>query len=167
MNILPGDVLVQYGNVFFNKIIEQVTHGPSHVALFLTPTILEEAQAGRKAGEIDLSFFTDGNARLEVWGDPALTDAERAEMVSYAHQLYGTKYDYVLMPLELLHFELGLPLGWYHNTDALICSNDVDKIAQHVGRHWSQVPNPAPVDLITGGVLVKKGELHSKQEITA
>lgn len=163
MQIFPGDVLFVWGNGPIDHIIEGVTDGPSHVALFVNPNTVEESQGGRLAGEQDLSFYLQGNACLEVWEDPTLTDEERAEMVSFAHTLYGKRYDYVLIPLELLHFECGLPLGWYHNDDTLICSGDVYAVGQHVKRVWSKVPNPAPVDLIRGGTLQKKGNLLNQQ----
>jgi hypothetical protein len=84
-------------------------------------------------------------------------------MVAFAHTIFGEQYGYVLIPLELLHFELGLPLGWYHHPRSDICSTDVERIVQHVGRSWSKVPNPAPVDLMQGGVLHKKLDLASQQ----
>jgi hypothetical protein len=156
LNVKPGDVLFVWGHGFFPDMIEIITHGPSHVAMFINPTRLEEAQAGEPTGEIDLSFYLNGNARLEVWGDPTLTDTERLEMVKFAHTLYGKKYDYILIPLELAHFKLGLPLGWYHNPNKYICSDDVYTVALHVNHIWSKVPKPAPIDLINGGILQKK-----------
>lgn len=158
--IKTGDVLVVYGTSLIDRGIELAEHGgPSHVALFLTPTELQEAQGGRTVGECDLSFYLNSNAKLEVWRDPTLADAERAEMIRFAHTLYGERYDYALIPLEFLHLECGLPLGWYHNKDSMICSVDVERIAEHVGRKWSKAPNPAPVDLVNGGMLIKVGDL--------
>lgn len=159
MEIKPGDVLFVWGNTFIDKEIEAVTHGPSHCALFVNATTVEEAQGGRTVGECDLSFYLRGDARLEVWTDETLTDVERAEMVQFAHTLYGERYDYVLIPLEFMHWEFGLPLGWYHNDDEMICSGDVDKVAQHVGRRWTDEPNPSPADLWRGGALKKKVDL--------
>lgn len=160
MIIQPGDVLFVWGNSLIDKGIEIITHGPSHCAMFVNTTELEEAQRGRSIGEIDLSFYLGQNIRLEVWGDPTLTDGECAEMVTFAYTLYGKNYDNVLIPLELLHFECGLPLGWYHNDKGYICSGDVDTIARHENRLWSKVPNPAPVDLLNGGVLKFKYRLN-------
>lgn len=162
LEILPADLLLIWAHGVIPELIENVTHGPSHVAMFVNAERLEEAQGGRSIGECALSLYLQSGARLEVWGDPSLTDAERAEMVRFAHTLYGKRYDYALIPLELLHFECGLPLGWYHNDDAFICSGDIDTVARHVGHIWSKTANPAPVDFIQGGVLQKKGDLSLK-----
>lgn len=160
LDIKPGDVLFVRGSGFIPEIIEYVTHGPSHAAMFVDTNRLEEAQGGRPLGEIDLSFYLDGKTKLEVWEDDSLTDSERAKMVSFAHTLYGEKYDYMLIPLEFLHFECGLPLGWYHHPNSDICSTDIYDVAAHVGHIWSKVPNPAPVDLLHGEILKKKFDLQ-------
>lgn len=157
--ILPADVLFVWSKGFISEAIECVTHGPSHCAMFVSGKIVEEAQGGRKVGECDLSFYTSSTDRLEVWGDPELTDTQRRDMVEFAHTLYGKRYDYKLIPLELLHFELGLSLGWYHDPDEEICSVNINTIALRQGRKWSKVSNPAPVDLLKGGVLKKKLDL--------
>lgn len=159
MQIQPGDLLFVWGHGLIAGAIEHITHGPSHVALFIDENTICEAQGGRLVGEQDLSFYLDSGARLEVWSDPTLTDLERTRMVAYAKQMYGTHYDYWLILLEALHFETGMKIDWYKNNQHLICSLFGYIVAKRVGHIWSQDPNPAPVDLLNGGVLVKKGEL--------
>lgn len=152
--IKPGDVLFVWGNGLIADTIEFITHGPSHVTLFIGEDLVCEAQGGRSIGERPLSFYTE-SARVEIWRDITLTDGERAEMVRYAKTLYGAPYDYALIPLELAHFELGFGLMWYHETKQRICSTYVNDVAAHIGRKWTQVTNPAPVDILNGGVLTK------------
>jgi hypothetical protein len=160
--IKPGDLLFVWGDSFIENGIEWVTHGPSHVAMFKNENTLIEAQTGRPVGEIDLSFYLGKKCRLEVWEDPTLTDPERTEMINFARTLYGTEYDDFLIPLELLHFECGLDLHWYHEKNRRICSTLMDQIGKYVNRKWSQVMNPAPVDLTDGGILTFKELLKSE-----
>jgi hypothetical protein len=159
LDIKPGDVLFVWGRGIVADLIEDITNGPSHVALFLNENTLIEAQGGRLVGECSLSFYLDGKTRCEVWGDPELTDEQRQQMIENASTLYGTPYDYLLIPAEFLHFEIGLKLNWFHEHKHLICSSFVDSCGQSVGKLWTTIPNPAPVDLMRGGVLQKKGDL--------
>jgi hypothetical protein len=160
LEINPGDVLFVWGSGFVNREIEQVTHGPSHCAIFKEPSIVIEAQGGRVVGETALSFYLDGITRCEVWGDPNATDEQRKRMVDYAKTLYGTPYDYLLIPLELAHYELGISLNWYHENKHFICSSLVYDIAEHVGLTWASSVVCAPEGLIDFGTLKKKFDLE-------
>jgi hypothetical protein len=140
--------------------IELVTHGPSHVAMFKEEQILIEANGGRLVGEVALQFYLDGHTRCEVWRDPSLTDDERQKMIEYAKTLYGIPYDYMLIPLELLHYETGIPIDWYKENHHLICSSAVYDIAAHVGLKWAASAVCAPEGLIDFGTLKKKFDLQ-------
>lgn len=155
--IKPADVLFCWGYSLIDKGIECVTNGPSHCAMFLDENTLIEAQVGREVGKQSLSFYLDKGCRLEVWADTSLTDAERQQMVEYALSLHGTPYDYLLIPIEALRF-LGANTDWYIENSHLICSTFLTKVANHVKRTWSKELNPAPVDLMNGGVLTKGDE---------
>jgi hypothetical protein len=155
MDVKPGDVLFVWGDGLISDIIEWVTDGPAHVALFIDEHTVAEAQGGRSIGERPLSYYLENAERLEVWRDETLTDAERAEMIRYARTLYGSPYDYALIPLEFAHFELGVDIGWYHENRGRICSTYVCECAAHVGRKWANTPNPAPVDDMKGGKLAR------------
>ncbi|MCZ8512394.1 hypothetical protein O9H85_08100 [Paenibacillus filicis] len=146
MQIKPGDVLFVWGNGLIDHIIEEITDGPSHVALFVNDTTLCEAQSGREVGEIDLSFYMSENNYLEIWRDLSLTDDERTKMIQFAKSKYGSKYDYVLIPLELFHFEISLNIDWYKEHQKYICSTYINEIGKSVNRKWSKVANPAPID---------------------
>lgn len=151
--VKPGDVLFVWGNALIDDAIEDITHGPSHVAIFVSEKRIAEAQGGIKVQENDSSFYS--SVKTEIWTDPSLTDTEREAMVSFAKSLYGMKYDYFLIPLEFFHFEFGEKLGWFREHEHLICSTYVSTIAEKVGKHWAEVKNPAPVDLLRGGALKK------------
>lgn len=161
MMLRPGDVLFVWANGWITDWIEAVTDGPSHAAMILDGETVCEAQGGKRVGERELAFYTEGEfERLEVWRDPTLTDADRGRMLQFAATLYGTSYDYLLIPLELAHFGLHLDLSWYQERGHLICSTYLSAIARSVGRSWSKVPNPAPIDLMKSGALVKLGGLE-------
>lgn len=154
--IKPGDLLFVWGDSFIEKGIEWVTHGPSHCAMFIDENTLIEAQAGHPVGEIDLSFYLGKKCKLEVWEDHSLLGWERGKLIDQAQKSKGIPYDNLLIPLELLHFECGLDLHWYHENNRRICSTFIDEAAKQTGRKWSKVPNPSPVDLLQGGVLIYK-----------
>jgi hypothetical protein len=159
MVIQPGDVLFIWGTGIIADLIEEITNGPSHVGIFKDENTIIEARGGRLIGEQDLSFYLSNAERLEVWTDPELTDGQRQQMIESAATLYGTPYDYLLIPAEFLHFELGLKLNWFHENKARICSTFAEDVANLAGRQWTVAVNPAPVDLMRGGVLQKKGDL--------
>jgi hypothetical protein len=160
LDIRPGDVLFVWGTSFIDRGIELVTHGPSHCAIFKEPSIVIEAQGGRTVGETALSFYLDGITRCEVWGDPMLTDEQRQRMIEYAKTLYGTPYDYLLIPLEFIHYEMGLPIGWFHENKHLVCSTLGYDIAAHEGLKWAASRLCAPEGLIDFGTLKKKFDLQ-------
>lgn len=160
MDLRPGDLLFVWASELITEFIQEVTDGPSHVAMIIDDETVCEAQAGRLSGEERLTFYTEGEfERLELWRDFTLTDAERSRMVETAKALYGIPYDYKLILLELAHFEWHTGLGWYQEDDSMICSTYMNVVARSVGRIWSKVPNPAPVDLLEGGALLKVGDL--------
>jgi len=163
--IQPADVLFVWGGGLIDDTIEIVTHGPSHVALFINESTLCEAQLGRSIGECPVSLYTSKDCRLEVWTDPTLTVDDRSAMVSYAKTLYGEHYDYLLIPLELLHFTVYEKLSWYRENKHRICSTYIDAVAQHVKHQLAKVANPAPVDLLNGGVLQRKGVLTAPNTV--
>lgn len=153
-DIKAGDVLFVWGKGFVPDLIECITHGPSHAALFIDNITLCEAQGGRLVGPCALEAYTGGDCeRLEVWGDPELTDDQRVKMVDYAKTLYGIPYDYVLIPLELLHYKTGLPINWFHENKHRICSSLLYDIAYHFGRMWAKDPLCTPEGLRSYGVL--------------
>ncbi len=160
MIILPGDVLFIYGNSFVDRGIELVTRGPSHCAIFKEESIVIEANGGRTVGETASSFYLDGITRCEVWSDPTLTDVQRKQMIEYAKTLYGTPYDYVLIPLEMMHYDIGLPIDWYKENHHLICSSLVYDVAAHIGLKWASSKVCAPEGLLDFGVLKKKFDLQ-------
>lgn len=162
MDIKPVELLFVWGSGLIDDTIEAVTHGPSHVAMFKDEITVIEAQAGRTVGEAALSFYLDRKCRIEVWTDPELTDEQRQSMIEYAKKLYGIPYDYILIPLEFLHFKALLPLDWYKENHHRICSSLIYNIADHAGRRWAYGPNCAPVDLMNFGTLQKKSDLPSK-----
>lgn len=151
--IKPGDLLFVWGNDWIAKEIEEVTHGASHVAMFLSDSKLIEAQGMSKIHELDATTYLD--KRTEIWSDPSLTDEERQKIVIYAKTLYGEEYDYLLILFELAHFTLGEKINGIHEHHKLICSTFVNKCAKEIGKTWTNEINPAPVDLLKGGVLVK------------
>jgi hypothetical protein len=157
MNIKKGDLLFVYGNSFIDHAIEHVTHGASHVAMFVDDgRTLCEAQGGREIGEVGLSFYLDKKCRLEVWHDPTLTDNERVKIVEYAKMFYGEGYDYPLILFQLFHFELGLDIEWYRENHHLICSTYMALLPKKVKKKWSHSNLPAPYDLQHDGYLKYK-----------
>lgn len=159
--IKPGDVLFEWGNGLIDDVIELVTHGPSHCAIFLDQTTLAEAQAGRTTGTSPLTdYLNDHDKKLEVWRDETLTDEDRLKMIEYAKLHFGTQYDYLAILVELARFKLDIPINSFHEGKRRICSSFVNDIAMSVGRNWSAVPYaPAPIDLLNSGKLTRKGAL--------
>jgi hypothetical protein len=160
--IKPGDVLFVWGNGFIDEAIEFVTHGPSHCALFLDNNTLAEAQIGRETGTVPLSDYLNTDDHLEVWRDETLTEQERAKMVTYAKAHFGIHYDYLAILAELARFEIHVPINSFHEGKRRICSSFVNDCAKSVGRNWSNLSyTPAPIDLLTGGKLTRKGALRN------
>lgn len=160
--ILPGDLLFVWGNSFIEEVIEEVTHGPSHVALFLDEQTIAEANWNRTTGASPLSNFLSGKGRLEVWRDDTLTDEERSKMVKYAREHFGIHYDYLGILVELARYELNFPLATLHEGKRRICSSYVNDCIKSIGRNWANVPYaPTPSDLLQGGKLTRKGALNN------
>lgn len=162
--IQKGDLLFVYGNGFISHEVEKISHGSSHVAIIsdtTTPykTKIIESQALRGCESRDLLYYLNGNAKLEIYKDDTLTPSQRENMIKYGSHFFGDRYDYFLILLELLRFELGMSIGWYKEHDELICSCYAYILGKHEGKIWSKVRNPAPSDLQNGGVLRRKGIL--------
>jgi hypothetical protein len=159
MVIQPGDVLFVWKHSLLSDLIEAITNGPSHVGIFKDENTIIDAQGGRLVGECSLSFYLDGKTRCEVWTDPELTEGQRQQMIEYAKTLYGVPYDYMLIPLELLHYEAGVKIDWFKETHHFICSSLVYDLAAHVGLKWADSAVCAPEGLIDFSKLQKKGDL--------
>jgi hypothetical protein len=162
-DILPGDVLFVWGKGPIDEAIEIITQGPSHCAIFLDSDTLAEAQAGRKTGKAYLSNYLAGNVRkLEVWRDETLNDNERKRIVDYAVKSFGIEYDYLAILAELARFELNIAFDHYREGKRRICSSYVNDCGKSVGRNWAKISYaPAPVDLLRGGKLTRKGVLQN------
>lgn len=165
MEILPGDVLFVWGNGPIEEVIEEVTHGPSHCALFINDKTVAEAQWNRKSGPTPIKdYLNEKGHRIEVWRDETLTDKERNKIIDYAKNHYGIEYDYLAILAELVHFELNVPIESFHEGKRRICSSYVYDCGKSVGRNWANISHtPAPVDLLIGGKLTKKGVLKDGQ----
>jgi hypothetical protein len=159
LEILPGDVLFVWGSGLIEETIEWVTHGPSHCALFLDSQTVAEAQAGRESGTALLSDYKASGKRLEVWTDESLIDQERKRIVEYAKDHFGIEYDYLAILAEFVRFELDIPVNSFHEGKRRICSSYVNDCAKAANKNWTDVPVPAPIDLLKGGKLTKKGAL--------
>jgi hypothetical protein len=156
--IEAGDLLFVWSDGWIGEEIEHITHGSSHVAVFVSEDKLYEAQGGRTLGECDLSFYLNNEeiSRLEVWTDPTWTDGERSKVPDVAKKYEGTEYNYEVIGLEFAHFELGLNIDWYSSKGKLDCSEYAKVMGLEFGKVWSKEVHPAPVDLMNGGGLVKK-----------
>lgn len=161
LDILPGDILFVWGESILDDAIELVSRGPSHCALVLDGQTLAEAQAGRETGIAYLADYQVAKEKqLEVWTDPTLTHDERKRIVDFAKSKFGEKYDYLAILAELARFEIGVPINSFHEGKRRICSSFVNDCGKSVGRNWSNLPyTPAPVDLLKGGKLTRKGVL--------
>jgi hypothetical protein len=161
LEVLPGDVLFVWGNGPIEEAIEHITHGPSHCALFIDSQTVAEAQWDRKAGSTPISdYLADKGKYLEIWRDESLTDDERNRIVDDAIKNFGIEYDYLAILAELVRFELDIPITSFHEGKRRICSSYVDDRSKSVGRNWANVSYaPAPVDLLKGGKLTRKGVL--------
>lgn len=159
--ILPGDILFVWGNGPIEEAIEWITHGPSHCALFIDSKTVAECQWDKKAGTDPISdYFAEKGHRLEVWRDETLTDDERKRIVDFAKKHFGIEYDYLAILAELVRFELNIPISSFHEGKRRICSSYVNDCGKSVGRNWTNISYaPAPVDLLKGGKLTRKGVL--------
>lgn len=158
--ILQGDVLFVWGKRFIEEAIEHVTHGASHCALFVDSETLVEAQGGRTTGSSPLSSYLNTGDRLEVWRDLTLTDDERSQIVKFAKDHFGIKYDYMAILEELVHFELGISIDDYHEGKRRICSSFVNDCAKSIGHDWANIKHvPAPQDLLVSGKLTRIGNI--------
>lgn len=156
--ILPGDVLVVWGESLIEEVIEHVTHGCSHVAIFIDNQTIAEFQGGRKSGISPLSVYLESDNRLEVWRDTTLTVDEREKIVQYALHHSGQEYDYLAIFVELLRYETGITLD-YHEGKKRICSTFIKDCGLSVHKEWTKVTLPAPVDILNSGKLTKVGRL--------
>lgn len=161
MEILPGDVLFVWGHDLVEEVVEWVTHGPSHCALFLDCNTLAEANVGKKTGETLLSDYVSSNKKLEVWRDESLTPQDKEQIVIFAKSIFGTSYDYLAILVELLRFEANLPITSFREGKKRICSSYVYNCAKSVGKEWTKIKTPAPVDLLGGGKLTLKGVIEN------
>jgi uncharacterized protein YycO len=154
MQVNTGDVLFVWGTDFIEHEIETITKGPSHVAFFINETHLIEAQGGRPIQIVPLSNYA--GVHTEVYYDPSITNSDAAKMLDFAQSKIGLGYDYFLDLLELFHFELGARITWYHNNKHFICSTFVNAIGNAADKTWTIIKNPAPIDLLEGGKLLKR-----------
>jgi hypothetical protein len=163
LEILSGDVLFVWGNGPIEQTIEWVTHGPSHCAIFIDSKTVAECQWDKKTGSTPITeYLSDKGNRLEVWRDESLTEKEKKRIVDYAKQQYGIEYDYLAILAELARFELSIPISSFHEGKKRICSSYVNDCGKSVGRNWTNISYaPAPVDLIKGGKLTRKGVLSN------
>lgn len=163
IEIKAGDVLLVWGEGFIAEAIEDITHGPSHCALFLDANTLIEAQGGKVSGEIALSNYLNQNKKLEVWRDPTLSDEDRIKMIQFARTQLGIQYDYLAIFGEFLRFKFDISLDYWNENKKRICSSFVNGIALSIHHIWSKVHIPAPIDFINDGFLRKVGELNHGQ----
>jgi hypothetical protein len=159
LEILPGDVLFVWGNGVIEEAIEWVTNGPSHCALFLDSNTVAETQWNRRTGSTPLAEYLSSGDRLEVWRDESLTNEERQRIVEYAKNHFGIEYDYLAILAELARFELNIPISSFREGKRRICSSYINDCGKAANENWADVPVPAPIDLLKGGKLTKKGAL--------
>jgi cell wall-associated NlpC family hydrolase len=137
----PGDLLFIRGDSLPDRVIESVTHSPySHVAGFVKENELIEAQGLRRTGYQALDFYT----APDIYTCDVLTDDQRRRIVQYVTEQVGTRYDWLLILWEGLHYLLHLTLP-YHEHKRFICSTLWADAYRTVGIDlcpWTRYPTP-------------------------
>ncbi len=134
--IKSADLILVRGAGLVDRAIEKISNSQySHCTGLVKLNELIEAQAFRKTGYQGLDFYQGSS---DVFTCDSLTDEQRQQIVAYVVNEVGSKYDYLLIPLELGHFVFHVDLpyseGLRHDCSTL----------------WSDAYKSAGVDLCPG-----------------
>lgn len=157
MELLPGDLILVKGAGIISKAIEDVEHSPySHVAGYVKPGELIEANGWRKTGYQALDYYR-GCANVFRC---KLTGTERKTIMEYVAKEVGGRYDYGLLFVELLRYELHLLMPYKEPPKNKICSVLwVDAYRSAGVDLCPGVSYPSPADVANSKLLRRVGGL--------
>ncbi|WP_407310486.1 hypothetical protein [Desulfosporosinus sp. SB140] len=146
MDLKIGDILAVKGNGLISEAIEAVEHSQySHIAGYVGNGQLIEAEGFRKTGYALLSKY---KGIADVFGCDEATDYQRQQMLKLAQWNIGGHYDYVLLGIELVRYELGVWLPYKEVPKIRVCSTLWAGIYRDVGLDkWKGIKYPSPGDI--------------------
>lgn len=153
--VQSADLVFIRGNRWLDLPVQMVTQSTyTHVAGCCGLGIIIEAQGLRNTGLEALSSY---KGALDVYRYPYLTFEQRQEIVAFASEEIGGKYDYLLLGWEALRCIVGVILPYYKNKRR-ICSTLWADAYKSAG--IDLCPNykyPTPSDLVKSTRLMKVG----------
>ena len=156
-DLLPADVILVYGNLLFDRVVQHVTHSKySHVAIVADkPEYVIEAQEFSRVHYQDTGAYI-GHA--DVFRCDLLDSLQRDQLIKNAEKHLNQRYDYLLVFIEFIRYTLGVMLPYYEH-NSVICSTLVSNAYKSVGVDLCEVKYPSPADIAKSGVLRYQGPL--------
>lgn len=165
LDISIGDLILVDGTGIISKAIEAVEYGPirdkpreySHTAGYVGDNNLIEAEGFRATGYAPLDKYT-GHA--DVFHCPKASKYQRKDIHKLAKWYIGSRYDYLLLPVEFLRYLTGLVLPYHEPARARICSVLWAGIYREVGIDLCPgIRWPTPRDISESKLLVNIGSI--------
>jgi hypothetical protein len=148
-----ADLVLVRGSDELNYAIEFITHSQySHVSGLTSDGQLIEAQGFQKTGYQDLSVYAGVS---DIFTCDIATDKQRLAIHMFVEAEIGTRYDYLLIGWELVHYLLHLDLP-FEERKKFICSTLWTEAYRSVG--IDLCPNirfPSPGDIALSRLLRK------------
>jgi hypothetical protein len=117
MILKPGDLVFVWGTDFIPRVIEEITHGPSHVAIYIGNGKLVEAQGFTTVRIIDLSYYDSCVTKVIRFEDLA---ADKGVLWLLDEEL-GHEYDYWDIFVLFVQCAFCITIPW-HEGKRIICS---------------------------------------------
>lgn len=148
----PGDLIFIRGTEGIAGPIKKITRSPyTHIAGVVVNDQLLESQALRKTGHQALETYRGVS---DVYICPSVCTAERREIVKFAMQWFGTRYDYLLFGSLAFRHLLGEGMPLYANKGRHICTTLWTQAYRSVGIELCPgIEYPTPGELSQSGLL--------------
>lgn len=118
-----GDVLFYKGTSLISKLITWVTKSPyTHVALVIGDGEIIESDRFIKTRRIEI----DLTEPFDVYTVENLSDETREEIVKYALEFVGTKYDYWQIFRDFIRFVFNKKVSFFEFKNKTVCSDIID-----------------------------------------
>lgn len=117
MILKPGDLVFVWGTGITSWAIEEITHGPSHVAIYIGNGKLIEAQGFTKVRIIDLSFYDDCITKVIRFEDLAVDKG----ILWLTNEELGREYDYRDIFILFVQCVFRIKIPW-HEGKRVLCS---------------------------------------------
>jgi uncharacterized protein YycO len=151
MELLAGDLIFAKGTGWESYAIEKFMHSPySHVAGVVNNKQVIEAMNFKKTGYQSIAYYAGYS---DVYRCDSLSDSQRQQIMKYATDNVGSRYDYLLVLWEILRYALQKAIP-YFKTKRVICST-----------LWADAYLAAGVDLCPDTKYPTPGDLANSKRL--